>query len=802
MKYSTVQWSIGGLFSTVQLGVALCVVAGTVRADAPRQWYGHDTRRLSGGLYAALDGSIIEENASPTRMHTAFAAEQAAGDVAPIAPWISAVHTLGADPAQLPVSNKNQAEPHIIRSRANPLQLLAVFQDARLTNGGASGCGIALSDDGGFTWQRRLHPNLTRLDGSGVYYRATDPVAGADLAGNLFTNHLAAVNSDFSQSHVVICRSSDGGQNWTPPAVIARSTYRSATDNTFPDKNWMAVNDYAGTSTAGRIVCTWTRFRTLQTANYKYDDTAIYLATSDNQGASWTSPMEITEPAPEWSPGEPFLTYTGAYQSSFPLFLPDGKLIVPYWKFADNSTDDAIHFALSNDGGSSFVQGQPQITTIPYPYADPYARSGGFIFGAAVARTAGTVYIAYQAEDNAADYSPRIYVVRSLSQTMSGNNPAWTWSTPVAVDDLAPKQAVFGAAIAASDDGLHVTVLFYDKRNDPSNQYLCDIYLAESFDGGATWQPNRRVTPNTFDMRKATLTGDGYMLGDYFGFAPPATEDPAMVALWIGATSLDSDPRCARIGEWRGSSFARWQDANFSATERANPGKLGPADDYDSDGLSNLAEYALFTDPQLPNGAVVHLNYADPYYSASQWLSYDTPASPGDFAVEWEGSRNGIQWEKLSPERSETLLYSQGRSHRDERCDYAMHRMPLLRLVATQAASLAQPAASVVLAQTPHPLGELYVTDLGNWQWSPWLGFVYLDAFPYVFHPQLGWVYVYGTGTAENFYYDFGLGWCYTSAQLFPDLFVFGDATWVRHYPTAEQPRMFYNYARGVFETR
>ena len=60
---------------------------------------------------------------------------------------------LGDDPAALPAAQRGQAEPHLARSAVDPEVLLATFQEGRFTaDGGAVGCGYALSRDGGFSW--------------------------------------------------------------------------------------------------------------------------------------------------------------------------------------------------------------------------------------------------------------------------------------------------------------------------------------------------------------------------------------------------------------------------------------------------------------------------------------------------------------------------------------------------------------------------------------------------------------------------------------------------------------------------
>src|SRR5256885_1122070 len=75
-------------------------------------------------------------------------------------------------------------------------------------------------------------------------------------------------------------------------------------------------------------------------------------------------------------------------------------------------------------------------------------------------------------------------------KSMEGSN---TWSAPIAISDNPAGSGVFNPAINVSPDGQRVTVSFYDHRDNPGSDVLVNLYLAQSFNGGATWEPNIRV---------------------------------------------------------------------------------------------------------------------------------------------------------------------------------------------------------------------------------------------------------------------------------------------------------------------
>src|SRR5438093_10071365 len=112
-----------------------------------------------------------------------------------------------------------------------------------------------------------------------------------------------------------------------------------------------------------------------------------------------------------------------------------------------------------------------------------------------------------------------------------------SWSTPVPVNDTPAKRQVLLPQIAVSPDGQHVTITFYDRRNDTGQGDLLDVYLAESLDGGDTWEPNIRVSEFSSDTRKGFPISGKSFLGDYFGLVPALDLKTPGVACWIDTRS-------------------------------------------------------------------------------------------------------------------------------------------------------------------------------------------------------------------------------------------------------------------------
>ncbi|MCX6876187.1 MAG: sialidase family protein [Verrucomicrobia bacterium] len=526
-------------------------------------------------------------------------------------PRIGSNLRLGDDPAQLPPTMRAQAEPHIARSPNNPDLLAATFQEGRYTDGGAVDCGYAISHDGGLTWTRALIPALTQLTG-GVYQRATDPVAGIDSQGNIYLNTLGIAGAVFA---VAVSRSTNGGVSFEAPVEV----YRAPTRSLQPDKNWMTINTFSQTPTSGRVVVTWTMFTA--------DPYPLACSFSDDAGQTW-SPVSYATPTHYYC------------QGSQPVFLPDGTLAIVYWNFDSNFTPgETIEIVTSADGGATF--GAPRLVTPVTSYSVPWMRTGTFLPSATVDRSNGVIHVTYQA---LAQGVPRIMFTKSANQGA-------TWTTPKPVSDNPATAPVFNPAIAASPDGQTLTIVFYDERINPGQTYFVDTYLAQSFDGGTTWQPNLRVTTDSSDVRLAPLTVSGYMLGDYLGIAPPTTPDVPAVPIWVDTRTGSPDPFIARVGCTPQVTFASWRAARFSMSQIADPLVGEPNADPNDDGVGNLHAYAFGLNPWLPERPVFNPTFSGNGSAATFAVTWERLAAAADLGYVWQASTDFTSWSTAVPSR-------------------------------------------------------------------------------------------------------------------------------------------------------
>jgi len=435
---------------------------------------------------------------------------------------------VGEDPALLDPNWPHQAEPHIVRSPLDPEMLLAVWQDGRYSDGGANAIGYAVSDDGGYSWNRNVLPNLTST-GGGPYNRATDPVAGIGPDGRFYVNALVSTQGVFDEGAIVLLWSDDNGESWSEPNVIFQS------EDPFPDKNWMVINPHTGSSTEGRIVVTWSNFH----GNGRIH---IALTWSEDGGRSWTTPKEITR-------------HQNYVQGSQPMFLPDGSLGIAYHVFNSTNTSGRIEFLYSEDGGQTLDP--PRFVNNYVLYDDSILRHGPFLISASADAKQGNLFLAYGESTGGIG---RIMFTRSSDRGVS-------WMARQQVSDNEGSQPAVSPTLAVSPDGEHLIITYYQKPDVVGlERYFAEVRMVQSFDGGQTWGESILLSDGTMDVSKgAIVSGNRFMLGDYFGLAPSGglRSGVSAVALWIGTFGQSADPYSVRVTPWPDKRYWAWDEVSF-----------------------------------------------------------------------------------------------------------------------------------------------------------------------------------------------------------------------------------------------
>jgi hypothetical protein len=83
----------------------------------------------------------------------------------------------------------------------------------------------------------------------------------------------------------------------------------------------------------------------------------------------------------------------------------------------------------------------------------------------------------------------------------------------------------------------------------------------------------------------------------------------------------------------------------------------------------------------------------------------------------------------------------------------------------------------------------------GNWRNSSWFGSLYLTDTPWLYHPDLGWLYASGSDSMSVWLWSESLGWAWTAKGVFPYLYRNADSGWYHWNGSASGRAYFYRYA-------
>src|SRR6059058_3219162 len=189
---------------------------------------------------------------------TAAAAPRLAQDVKTGSDTLGSLTPAAPDSIQDYVQPDTEIEPSIAVNPANPKNVVTVYQEGRIADGGDATNGFATSTDGGKTWKTGELPGLTTYPGQGgTFERASDAVVAFGPNNIVYANSLVF---DFNKneglrSGIAVNVSKDGGLHWGPPVLLQDDVLGGLND-----KNWIVVdNSDAPGHHLGRVYVVWDR---------------------------------------------------------------------------------------------------------------------------------------------------------------------------------------------------------------------------------------------------------------------------------------------------------------------------------------------------------------------------------------------------------------------------------------------------------------------------------------------------------------------------------------------------------------
>ncbi len=338
---------------------------------------------------------------------------------------------------------------------------------------GATGMMGSVSVDGGSTWTARNFG----IGSDGYATSIGDPVHHFDKFGNLWGAQLAS-----SGVATVVGRSTDGGKSFTTFYTTSAST----------DQPTIVTGN---SSTAGR---------------------ALVALVYNQGGAQLVSYLEVDAAGPIGTFSAP-VTVLGSNSGIAGNFGdicigPNGQVAVTYVNASSGQGPDSVFFNLDADGigpgafaarttitstnvgGFDFIPAQPDRSVDAEPDLVWDASGGPFH---------GRLYLTYT-EETAAENSNLEIMMR-----FSDNNGG-SWSAAKRVNDDSTTRSQFLPRSSIDQTTGHIAFSWYDCRNDAANT-LAEYWATASFDGGATFQPNIKLSTG----KSTAVSGNGNDYGDY-----------------------------------------------------------------------------------------------------------------------------------------------------------------------------------------------------------------------------------------------------------------------------------------------
>jgi hypothetical protein len=370
-------------------------------------------------------------------------------------------------------SGNGQHEPSLAVSRVHTNTIVVAQKDYRDNN--LKHVWIESSTDGGLTWPANRQLAMPGLPAS--FPLQSDAVVIARDDGRIYVACLGYNNNN----GVFITWTDDDGATWQNPSVQI-----SPTDQALDDKDWFAVDNTPSSPYYHRVYM-------------MYAPGANYVAEqhSTDGGLTWTARQPI---------GDTDTEYT------YPVIGHDGTVynfMMLHWGASQTGT---IQLTKSMDGGATWTI---PITVATVQQPDTPIRPGDqfrffAILSAAVDPNTGALYTAWTDSRNFNTNGTDVLYAKST-------NGGTTWTAPIRLshDPTGIVRDHITPMLTVSEDS-RLQAFWLDRRLDPAN-HLFDSWYSSSTDGGATWDPDTRVSTASQDLNVGLPPGSGGAAGDYWG---------------------------------------------------------------------------------------------------------------------------------------------------------------------------------------------------------------------------------------------------------------------------------------------
>jgi len=408
------------------------------------------------------------------------------------------------------VQPDTEIEPSISVNPQDPRNVVAVYQEGRIDDGGDATNGYATSFDGGETWTAGELPGLTTYPGQGGQFeRASDAVVAFGPDNVVYANSLVFdyTTGNGLRSGIAVNVSKDGGRHWSAPVILQDDELGGLND-----KNWIVVdNSDAPGHHKGRVYVVWDRV-----APVIYD----YCDHDCDQQGNWLPNLQTI----------PGLVFVGQGIGAYPMVLKDGSLGIVM-----NTIPGGIPAGLlSSDqpeiesGNQQAIAIAPAAGSVPWPAplvflppldiaanhtaGTPAQRASDGLPAAAVDPKSGAIYVVWDDGRFRSDGTNDAVITRS---TDGGS----TWSPVQRVNPGPTNDHVnhYLVTVAVGSDGaVHVAYKQRDQSGAPPLfGPVIDTYYQESRDGGRTFSTPLKVNSTPSNPYYGAFSRAGTFEGDY-----------------------------------------------------------------------------------------------------------------------------------------------------------------------------------------------------------------------------------------------------------------------------------------------
>ena len=450
------------------------------------------------------------------------------------------------------------------------------------------------SFDGGRTWKDYgqlpgycQEPGQCDPKNEGAYRTVSDIAMDFDDEGNAYANVLDAPGGTFAFTGFnMTIHKKRPGKPWSKPITVHDNRNTPITEQLLlDDKNWVAVDNVTTVNGApnkprdgniGTIYVCWGLNGTQAPSQQ------IVLMRSLDGGQTWGGVV----------PGDntPYQLSQKSVISGIGCHIVVGPAGEVYVTWYDNQVDGLMQVK-SVDRGRSFTPARPIATIVGENEQFERQSFRNLSIPTTGIDKKGTVYIAVASHDAEGEpviegektYEQLVELAKKrraeeeaeggdqeegsgadiiLFKSTDGGN---TYSGPVRVnqDGKEADADQFQPWMAVTPKG-QVNVMYFDKRNDPGNNFFIGTYLSRSNDGGKTWK-DTRVDHRMWDPRvNPPISVSGQFIGDYQGLV---ADDKVAIPFW-NDTQANSLPKSAR-------EYSPWQEV-WAARIPNNPAKGGP----------------------------------------------------------------------------------------------------------------------------------------------------------------------------------------------------------------------------------